>query len=92
MGVDRDDLIKNIKGNMPDKDQLSKIEKIAEDYKDKSDDEIFFEIIKINKEMENDLSPERYTEILEKLESIRPLLSDEQNAKLNMVLKALGKK
>lgn len=92
MGKDRDELLKNIKENMPDKEQLSKLEKLAEDYKDKSDDEIFFEIIKINKEMENELSPDKYNEILEKLETVRPLLSDEQNAKLNMVLKALGKK
>lgn len=92
MGKDRDELLKNIKENMPDKEQLSKLEKLAEDYKDKSDDEIFFEIIKINKEMENELSPDKYNEILEKLETVRPLLSDEQNAKLNIVLKALGKK
>lgn len=92
MGKDRDELLKNIKENMPDKEQLSKLEKLAEDYKYKSDDEIFFEIIKINKEMENELSPDKYNEILEKLETVRPLLSDEQNAKLNIVLKALGKK
>jgi hypothetical protein len=92
LGKDRDELLKNIKENMPDKEQLSKLEKLAEDYKDKSDDEIFFEIIKINKEMENELSPDKYNEILEKLETVRPLLSDEQNAKLNIVLKALGKK
>jgi hypothetical protein len=91
LGRDRDELIKNIKANVPDNEQLSKIEKLAENYKDKTDDEIFFEIIKINKEMENELSPEKYNEILEKIESIRPLLSKEQSSKLNMILKALDK-
>jgi sulfite reductase beta subunit-like hemoprotein len=62
LGRDRDELIKNIKANVPDNEQLSKIEKLAENYKDKTDDEIFFEIIKINKEMENELSPEKYNE------------------------------
>ena len=91
MGKDRDELIRSIKENIPDEEQLSKIEKLAKEYKDKSDDEIFFEIIKVNKEMENELSPEKYNEILEKIENIRPLLSKEQNLKLSMFLKALGK-
>lgn len=41
--------------------------------------------------MENELSPEKYNEILEKLDSIRPLLSKTQNIKLDLVLKALKK-
>ena len=79
----RDEFIKSMKENMPDKDQLKVVEKLAEEYKDKSEDEIFFEIIRINKEMEDELSPEKYEEILGKLDSIRPLLSKEQNKKLD---------
>lgn len=91
MNEDREEFIKKIKDTLPDEEQLMQVEKMAEDLKDKSDDEIFFEIIRINKEMENELSPEKYNEILEKLDSIRPLLSKTQNIKLDLVLKALKK-
>jgi len=91
LGNERDDLLKNIKDNMPNDDQLEMVEQIAENLKDKSDDEIFFEIIRINKEMESELSTEKYNEILEKLDSIRPMLSKTQNFKLDLVLKALKK-
>lgn len=91
MNQDREEFIKKIKGTLPDEEQLMQVEKMAEDLKDKTDDEIFFEIIRINKEMENELSPEKYNEILEKLDSIRPLLSKTQNIKLDLVLKALKK-
>lgn len=88
----RDEFIKSMKENMPDKDQLKVVEKLAEEYNDKSEDEIFFEIIRINKEMEDELSPEKYEEILGKLDSIRPLLSKEQNKKLDLVINALNNK
>ncbi len=88
----RDEFIKSMKENIPDQEQLKVVEKLAEEYKDKSDKEIFFEIIKINKEMEEGLSPEKYKEILGKLESIRPLLSEDQNKKLDLVIKALKNK
>ncbi len=88
----RDEFIKSMKENIPDKEQLKVVEKLAEDYKDKSEDEIFFEIIRINKEMEEELSAEKYKEILGKLDSIRPLLSEDQNKKLDLVIKALKHK
>jgi len=91
LGIERDDLFKNIKENMPNDDHLEMVDQIAENLKDKSDDEIFFEIIRINKEMESELSTEKYNEILEKLDSIRPMLSKTQNFKLDLVLKALKK-
>lgn len=89
--MDRDKLIKKVKEGMSDKEKSKIIGKLAEDYKDKSDEEIFVEIIKINKEMEENLSPEEYSNMLEKLKSIRPMLSEEQNRKLDLVLKALNK-
>ena len=91
MNNDRDDLIKSIKDNMPEEEQMIIVGKIAEDFKDKSDDEIFFEIIRLNKEMESELSSEKYNEILEKLDTIRPMLSKTQNIKLDLVLKVLKK-
>lgn len=89
--MDKDKLIKGIKENIGDEEKSIILERIAETYKDKSDDEIFVEIIRINKEMEENLSPEQYDDILEKLNTIRPMLSEEQNKKLDMVLKALNK-
>ena len=91
MSNDREDLINSIKQNMPKKEQMKIVEKMADSYKDKSEDEIFFEIIRVNNEMESELSSEKYNEILDKLKSIRPLLSKTQNEKLDMVLKALNK-
>lgn len=85
----RDEFIKSMKENLPDKDQLKVFEKLAEEYKDKSENEIFFEIIRINKEMEEDLSPQRYKEILDKLDNVRPLLTPEQIKKLDLVLKVI---
>jgi len=76
---------------MPAKEQMKIVEKMADSYKDKTEDEIFFEIIRVNSEMESELSSEKYNEILDKLKSIRPLLSKAQNEKLDMVLKALNK-
>lgn len=83
--------LEKFKNYIPDKSQVDLIENLAENYKDMSDDDIFVEIIKINSEMEEEMTKEQYEEIFEKLDSIRPLLSDEQNAKLNKVLKMLYK-
>lgn len=83
--------LEKIKNFVPDEKQVEMIENLAEGYKDMSEDDIFVEIIKINNELEEGMTKEQYEEIFEKLESIRPLLSDEQNAKLDKVLKMLNK-
>lgn len=92
MDMDRDQLIKSIKENMSDDEKREKIEQAASSLKGKSDDEIFVEIFELNKEMESKLSPDKYNEVLGKLEQIRPMLSEAQNEKLDKVLDALGKK
>lgn len=86
----RDRFLNELKGNISDESKL-RIEDLAENYKDKSEDEIFVEIIKLNKSMEEELSPEKYNEILEKLDAIRPMLSKEQNRKLDKVINTLKK-
>lgn len=88
---DRDKFLNELKGNIGDESKLRMVEDLAENYKDKSDDEIFVEIIKLNKSMEEELSPEKYNEILEKLDAIRPMLSKEQNRKLDKVINTLKK-
>jgi len=87
--MDSDKLLYNLNGNGPEDSQLEKIQRITEQYMDKSNDEIFFEIIKINKELEDTLSEEKYNQIFEQLAEVRPMLTDEQNRKLDMVLKVL---
>ena len=75
----------------PTEKQIEAIEQVTRAYSDKSEDDIFFEIIKVNKKMENQMSKEEYEELFEKLDSIRPLLSEEQLEKLDRILEALGK-
>jgi ribosomal protein L14E/L6E/L27E len=90
MDREREELINSIKNNMPDEKQLEIVEKMAEDLKGKSEEEILAEIKKLNKEMESKLSPEKYKEILGKLDKIRPILSKTQKKKLDMLLEILN--
>lgn len=73
----------------PTEEQLDKIKDMADTYSDASEDEIFFEIIKINEKMKSEMGKEEYEEMLEKLERMRPLLDDEQIEKLDRVLEAI---
>ena len=90
--MNKRDIIKKLKDFDVEKEQLDVIGDISEQYKDKSEEDIFVEIIQLNTKMEEELSFEEYEEIFEKLDSIRHLLSDEQNEKLDRLLDALDKK
>jgi uncharacterized protein YbaP (TraB family) len=87
--------IKNIVDNIgkynPSEEDIALIENLQDAYKDKSDDELFVEIIRVNSEMEEQMSKEQYEEMFNKLESIRPMLSEEQNSKLDKILRILDK-
>ncbi len=89
--MDNKDIKDGVGDYRPDKEQVEIIENIASRIKDKSEDEVFVEIIRINNELEDKMSPEKYQEIFEKLENIRYMLSDAQNDKLDKVLKTLNK-
>lgn len=89
--MDNKDIMDGFGDFRPDKEQVEIIEDIASKIKDKSEDEVFVEIIRINSELEDKMSPEKYQEIFEKLENIRYMLSDAQNEKLDKVLKTLNK-
>lgn len=91
MSDERDKIIKNIRNQIGDQEKVEILEQLAENYKDKSEDDIFVEIIRLNEEMEETLGEEQYNEMLSKLDSIRPYLSEEQNKKLDLVLKAMNK-
>ena len=84
-------IVDNIGKYNPSEEDIMLIESLQDQYMDKSDDDLFVEIIRVNDEIENKLSPEQYEEIFHKLESIRPMLSEEQNLKLDKILKILNK-
>ncbi|NLV87774.1 MAG: hypothetical protein GX021_00200 [Tissierellia bacterium] len=85
-----DELVDKIKEYNPSEEDVEKIQELAEIYQDKSEDDIFIEIIRVNETLEKQLTEEEYREIFEKLESIRPLLSEEQNRKLDRILDLLN--
>lgn len=84
-----EEIIKNLKDCHMDKDRLKQLENGAEKYKDKSEEEIYLEIIRINEEIEKEMSYEEYENLFHQLKNIRPLLNDEQNIKLDYLLKQL---
>ncbi len=94
--MDREDRVKkameDLKDFQPTEEQLDIINQLREKYSGKSEEDIFVEIIKINDKMEAEMEPDEYETIFEKLESIRPFLDEEQQKKLDKILKALGKK
>ena len=93
IGIDdkRDIIFDKIKDQIKDNDKIEKLEELQDTYKDKSEDEIFIEIIRLNEEMEEALGKDQYNEIFDKLQSIRPYLTKEQNDKLDYVIKTINK-
>lgn len=87
----RDIIIDKIKDEIKDNDKIEKLEELKDIYKDKNEDEIFVEIIRLNEEMEETLGRDQYNEIFDKLENIRPYLTKEQSEKLDYVIKAINK-
>ena len=69
---------RRIKRFNPSEEEIELIEGLAKSYSDKSEDDIFVEIIKVSEQMESEMSPEEYEKIFEKLDSIRPMLSEDQ--------------
>lgn len=85
------DLMEEFKDFKPTKGDMERISSLTDAYKDKSEEEIFFEIIRVNEDMEMSMSEEEYEKIFSQLESIRSLLSEEQIEKLDKILYILGK-
>lgn len=84
-------IIKELKDFQPTGKQIEIIGDLSHAYKNKSQEDMFVEIIRVNEEMESDMDPEEYQAIFEKLDSIRPMLNEEQLEKLDKVLKILKK-
>lgn len=85
------DIMESAKEYKPSDEDIIIIGNLADEYTDKSEEEIFVEIIRINNEMEEDMSEEQYNAIFEQLDAMRPMFSEEQNAKLDKVLELLNK-
>lgn len=81
--------IENLGNINPSEEQMEQIEDMAEAYSDKSEDEIIFEIIKLNDKMESEMNADEYQDLMAKLEQIRPLLDEEQIEKLDKLLQIL---
>ena len=89
---DIEEALESIKGSVnPSDDQMSKLEEMAEDYGDKSEEDVFVEIIELNKKLSSDMGAEAFQDKLKQIEAIRPMLNEEQSAKLDKVLSALKK-
>ncbi|NMB08253.1 MAG: hypothetical protein GX981_07715 [Tissierellia bacterium] len=93
--MEKKDNMKNImeefKNFSPTDEDIEKISTLSETYKDKSEEDIFFEIIKINEDMENTMTEEEYERVFQQLESLRPMLNEEQLEKLDKILYILGR-
>lgn len=86
-----DRIIEGFKKFSPSDEDYEKISRLKAVYENKSEDDIFFEIIEINKDMEKKMSPEEYEKVFEQLESLRPMLNEEQVKKLDRILYILGR-
>lgn len=85
-----EEVIEQLKDKIePTQEQLETVKKIAEEYSSKSGDEIFFELIKLNKKLTEDMGKEEFWAKLNQLEALRPLLTQEQNENLDRLLKIL---
>lgn len=90
MDKDIKDTISTYQDYIPTDEEILIIGNLNND-NNNSEDDMFIEIIRANSEMGDILNKEEYDKILEKLEGIRPLLSEEQNEKLNKVFELLNK-
>lgn len=85
-----EEVIEEIKGKIdPTQEQLDVIKNVAEQYSNKSGEEIVFEIIKLNKKLKEDMGKEEFMAKLKQLESLRPMLNEEQSQNLERLLKIL---
>lgn len=85
-----DKVIEKLKDRVnPSEDQLEQLKGMAEKLEGKSEDDIFFEIIKLNQSMMQNMDEKEYNKKLKKLEKIRPMLNEQQSKKLDKLLEAL---
>lgn len=86
-----EDLMNEFENFSARKEEIEEISDLADEYRDKSEEEIFFEIIQINDNMEQSMSKEDYERVFQQLETIKPFLNEEQLKRLDKLLATLGK-
>lgn len=85
------DIMNEAKDYNPTDEDIMIIENLTDAYKDKTEDDIFVEIIKVNDKMQENMTREEYDAIFEKLNAMRSILDENQVAKLDMVLEVLNR-
>lgn len=75
----------------PNEKDLETLKEMADKYSKKSEEDIFAEIMKLNQKMMNSENSEEFKKRLKKLEQLRPILNEEQQKKLDKLLKTLIK-
>ena len=73
----------------PNDEQLDQLKNLADNYSDKSQDEIFSEIMQLNKKLSEDLGADEFKNKLKQLEQIKPMLDNEQSERLDKLLSIL---
>lgn len=68
-------------------EQMEQLEEFATNYSSKSEKDIFFDIIELNKKLSKDMGPEQMNNMLQ---SIRTMLDEEQGKKFDKLLKILN--
>lgn len=89
---DVEDILKGLENLNSNEKDLDRIRGMADEYANKSEKEIIFEMIQLKEKMDENMNEEEYSEILEKLDAIRPLLNEEQLMKLDEILDLLRNK
>lgn len=85
-------LVDKLKGTMNPKDEdVEKLKDLADKYSDKSEDELYLEIINLNRKLSQGENRESFLKKLKKLERLRPMLNSDQNKKLDKLLEILKK-
>lgn len=85
-------LVDKLKSSVNAKDEdIEKLKELANNYSDKSEDELYFEIINLNKKLSEGQNKEEFMKKIKKLERLRPMLNENQNKKLDTLLEVLKK-
>ncbi|WDV47276.1 hypothetical protein PV797_06100 [Clostridiaceae bacterium M8S5] len=76
----------NVGGNQ---EQFNKFKDLANNYSDKSEDEVMKELLELKEKLKGDSTDEEFNKKLKRFEMIRPFLNSDQQKKLDGVMKML---
>ncbi|MBS4534601.1 hypothetical protein GOQ29_03125 [Clostridium sp. D2Q-14] len=70
-------------------EDIEKLRDLADKYSGKSEDELYLEIMNLNKKLSQGENKEEFMKKLKKLDKLRPMLNESQNKKLNKLMEIL---